>query len=82
MTLREEYQAKVDLANRLLKKKKYTTRESIKTREEIENLKEIYEYRIEAIDRRQKAREKEDKKDQVNNYEEMLKDMENDKKIR
>jgi len=81
MTLREEYQAKVDLANRLLKKK-YTTRESIKTREEIENLKEIYEYRIEAIDRRQKAREKEDKKDQVNNYEEMLKDMENDKKIR
>ena len=74
MTLREEYQAKVDRATKLLKSKKYTTRESTKTRQDIEHLKEVYEYRIESIDNL--AKEKEEKlKDQVNNYEEMLNDM-------
>ena len=73
MTLREEYQAKVDRATKLLKLKKYTTRESTKTRQDIEHLKGIYEYRIEALDRLEQ--EKKDK-EKVNNYEEMLDDME------
>ena len=71
MTLKEEYQAKVDLANKLLKMKKYTTRESVKSREDIIHLKEIYEYRLEALARREKEKEKE----KVSDYGEMLKDM-------
>ena len=71
MTLKEEYQAKVDLANKLLKQKKYTTKESVKSREDIIRLKEIYEYRLEALERREKVKEKE----KVSDYGEMLKDM-------
>jgi len=76
MTLKEEYQAKVDRATKLLKSKKYTTRESTKTRQDIEHLKEVYEYRIKSIDNLAKEKEKKLKRDQVNNYKEMLQDIE------
>jgi len=75
MTLREEYQAKVARATKLLKSKKYTTRECVKSRQDLEHLKEVYEYRIESIDNLAKEKEEKLKRDQVNNYEEMLNDM-------
>ena len=65
MTLREEYQAKVDLANRLLKKKKYRTEvksdntpEENQRADDLIHLKEIYEYRIQSIDNLAKEKEK------------------------
>ena len=75
-TLREEYQAKVDRAVKLLKLKKYTTRESTKTRQDIEHLKEIYEYRIECIDRDEKRKKEQKEREKVSNYKEMIDDME------
>jgi len=69
-TLKEEYQKKIDLVNKLLKDRKSTGKSDVTTAE-YEHMRDTYQYRIDAINRLEKEREK----DQVNNYGEMLKDM-------
>ena len=80
MTLKEEYQHKIDLINKILKKKPKHD-----ARQEYEHMRDVYQYRLDAVNRVEKSKEEELKKsleselrekDQVNNYEEMLKDME------
>ena len=82
MTLKEEYQHKIDMVNKILKKE-FKTNERAK--QEYERMRDIYQYRIDAINRLEK--EKEDKlkqeleselreKGTVTNYDEMLSDME------
>jgi len=74
MTLKEEYQHKIDLVNKILKDRKSTTPVVAGGRSdaEYEHMRDVYQYRVDAINRIEEKR----KKDQVNNYEEMLKDIE------
>jgi len=67
MTLKEEYQKKIDLVNKLLKDRKSTGKSDVTTAE-YEHVRDVYQYRIDAMNRIEEKR----KKDQVNNYEEMI----------
>ena len=67
MTLKEEYQKKIDLVNKLLKDRKSTGKSDVTTAE-YEHMRDVYQYRIDAMNRIEEKR----KKDQVNNYEEMI----------
>ena len=82
MTLKEEYQHKIDMVNKILKKE-FKTNE--KAKQDYERMRDIYQYRIDAINRLEKAKEDKLKqeleselreKGTVTNYEEMLRDME------
>ena len=84
MTLKEEYQHKIDLVNKILKKKPKTDT----SRQEYEHMRDVYQYRLDAVNRLEKSKEDKLKQDleselrekgTVTNYEEMLKDMEDGK---
>jgi len=60
MNLKEKYQKKVDAIKELLEKKEYGE----EMRKDLENMKDIYEYRLESIEnatKEQKAKEARDK---------------------
>ena len=54
MTLKEEYQHKIDMVNKILKKE-FKTNE--KAKQDYERMRDIYQYRIDAINRLEKAKE-------------------------
>ena len=83
MTIKEDYQHKIDLINKILEKKFKTNCHEIgsqyqpkndKARQDYERMRDIYQYRVDAINRLEKSKEEELKK--ASNYEEMLKSME------
>ena len=83
MTIKEDYQHKIDLINKILEKKFKTNCHEIgsqyqpkndKAWQDYERMRDIYQYRVDAINRLEKSKEEELKK--ASNYEEMLKSME------
>ena len=83
MTIKEDYQHKIDMINKILEKKPKHD-----ARQEYEHMRDVYQYRIDALNRLEKSKEEELKKSleaelrekgTVTNYEEMLKDMEDGK---
>ena len=83
MTIKEDYQHKIDMINKILEKKFKTNCHEIgsqfqpkndKARQDYERMRDIYQYRVDAINRLEKSKEEELKK--ASNYEEMLKSME------
>ena len=85
MTIKEDYQHKIDMINKILEKK---PKHLGTMRQEYEHMRDVYQYRIDALNRLEKSKEEELKKSleaelrekgTVTNYEEMLKDMEDGK---
>ena len=83
-TIKEDYQHKIDLINKILAKKFKTNCHEIgsqyqpkndKARQDYERMRDIYQYRVDAINRLEKSKEEEELK-KASNYEEMLKSME------
>ena len=84
MTIKEDYQHKIDMINKILEKKFKTNCHEIgsqyqpkndKARQDYERMRDIYQYRVNAINRLEKSKEEEELK-KASNYEEMLKSME------
>ena len=84
MTIKEDYQHKIDMINKILEKKFKTNCHEIgsqyqpkndKARQDYERMRDIYQYRVDAINRLEKSKEEEELK-KASNYEEMLKSME------